>query len=120
MAKGKSFVELEAQFDDAMATVISLYELMRSAEARSDYRHDTFRRIGRGGLSSARKAERAFHDLMEMYLDEQEEIRRYIAAPKKRSQADYVVEPVKRPPTDSMVERAVNLIDRTRTQHLKQ
>lgn len=107
MPKKISFVELETQFDDAMATITSLYELMQRAEARSDYSYETIRRIGRGGLGSTKKAEKAFHNLMGLYLDEQQEIKQYTVKPK-------------RDPNDSMIERVVNLIDRTQVKHTKQ
>ena len=107
MSKEKSFIELEAQFDDAMATMSSLCELMENAQARSDYKYETLRRIGRGGLNSTRKAENAFHKLMELYLDEQQVLKRFTLEPKKSS-------------NDSMIERAANLIDRTKVKHIKQ
>jgi len=109
MSKKISFVELETQFDDAIATVTSLCELMQKAEARSDYNYETIRRIGRGGLSTTKKAEKAFHDLMGLYLDEQQEIKQYTAKPRP-----------KRDPNDSMIERVVNLIDRTKVKHTEQ
>ena len=59
MPKGHSFVEIEKQFDDAMATVSSLYELMWNSEVGSDFRHATIQKIGRGGLISAKQAEKA-------------------------------------------------------------
>jgi hypothetical protein len=107
MPKEKYFVQLENQFDDAMATISSLYELMQKAEARSDYSYETIRRIGRGGLGSTKKAEKAFHKLMGLYRNEQQEIKRYESKPKRSS-------------NDSMIERAANLIDRTKVTHIKQ
>ncbi len=107
MAKKLYSTKLEKQFDEAIATISSLYELMQNAEARSDYSYETIRRIGRGGLGSTKKAERAFHNLMRLYREEQQEIKRYEAKPKSL-------------PTDSMIERAANLIDRTKVIHIKQ
>ena len=107
MPKKISFVDLESQFDDAMATISSLYELMQSTEVGSDYKHEMFRKIGRGGLSSAKKAEIAFHSLMELYLDEQREIKGYMAEPKIISK-------------DPAVERALSLIERAQIKHTKQ
>ena len=107
MAKQRSFVELESQFDDAMATMTSIYELMLKAEARSDYKYETLRRIGRGGLSSTKKAEEAFHRLKNLYLDEQQKTKYFTAKPKRSS-------------NDSMIERAVTLIDRAQAKHAKQ
>ena len=107
MAKEKSFVELKNEFDDAMATMTSIYELMLKAEARSDYTYETLRRIGRGGLSSTKKAEVAFHRLTSLYLDEQQKTKYFAAKPN-------------RPSNDSMIERAVTLIDRAQAKHAKQ
>jgi hypothetical protein len=107
MAKKIYSMKLEKQFDDAIATISSLYELMQKAEARSDYSYETMRRIGRGGLGSTKKAERAFHNLMALYRDEQQEVERYEPKPKRL-------------PTDSMIERAANLIDRNKVIHIKQ
>ena len=107
MANKLYSMKLEKQFDEAMASISSLYELMQKAEARSDYSYETIRRIGRGGLGPTKKAEQAFHKLMELYLDEQQEIERYVNKPKRLS-------------TDSMIERAANLIDTTKVIRIKQ
>ena len=107
MPKKMSFVELENQFDDAMATMSSLCELMQKAEARTDYSYETIRRIGRGGLNSTKKAEEAFHKLMGLYLDEQQEIKKYTVETRRSS-------------NDSMIERVVDLIDRNKVKHTKQ
>ncbi len=107
MSKKMSFIKLENQFDDAMATVSSIYELMQNTGAGSSYTQETFRKIGHAGLSSTKKAEEAFRSLMEMYLDEQQEIKRYMAEPTQ-------------PSKDPMIERAVSLVDRAQTKHTKQ
>jgi hypothetical protein len=107
MSNEKSFLELETQFDDAMATIFSLYELMQNADISAEYKRETFKMIGRGGFSSAKKAEKAFHTLMGLYLDEQQDIKRYMAEPDK-------------PEKSPLVERAVSLVDRTQTKHTKQ
>jgi len=138
MSKEKSFVELEIQFDDAMATMSSLCELMQNAQARSDYKHETLRRIGRGGLISTRKAEKAFHELMGLYLDEQQEIKRYKLEPKKPSSVPLISnrassnvplvrntikrEPIIREPIirEPMIERAIHLISGTQTKSKRQ
>ena len=107
MSKKISFIKLENQFEDAMATVSSIYELMQNTGAGSSYTQETFRKIGHAGLSSTKKAEEAFRGLMEMYLDEQHEIKRYTVEATKLSK-------------DPLVERAVSLIDRAKAKHTKQ
>ena len=107
MSNKVSFIKLENQFEDAMATVSSIYELMQNTGAGSSYTQETFRKIGHAGLSSTKKAEEAFRALMEMYLDEQQEIKRYTVEPKK-------------PSKDPLVERAVNLVKSTQVKHTKQ
>ena len=110
MSNDKSFVELETQFDDAMATIFSLYELMQNANVSAEYKRETFKMIGRGGYSSAKKAEKAFHTLMGLYLDEQQDIKRYKVKPDQAEQLD----------KGPMVERAVNLVEGIKTKHTKQ
>ncbi|MCK5308145.1 MAG: hypothetical protein KAJ73_05990 [Zetaproteobacteria bacterium] len=107
MSNKVSFIKLENQFEDAMATVSSIYELMQNTGAGSSYTQETFRKIGHAGLNSTKKAEEAFRALMELYLDEQQEIKRYTVEPKK-------------PSKDPMVERAVNLVKSTQVKHTKQ
>jgi hypothetical protein len=110
MSNNKSFVELENEFDDAMATIFSLYELMQNADISAEYKRDTFKMIGRGGFSSAKKAEKAFHTLMGLYIDEQQDIKRYMAQPVESE----------KPEKGPLVERAVSLVDRTQIKHTKQ
>jgi len=138
MSKEKSFIELERQFDDAMATMSSLCELMQNAQARADYKYETLRRIGRGGLISTRKAEKAFHELMGLYLDEQQEIKRYKLKPEKppsiplinkrtNSNVPLIKNTIKREPIirepmirEPMIERAIHLISSTQTKNKRQ
>lgn len=115
MSRGPtSFVELEKQFDDAMATVTSLYALMWNTEIGTDFRHETIEKIGRGGLISAKKAEKAFHDLMDLYLNEQQELKKMtVGAKQSEGEAE-------KTPNDPLVERAVNIIEKTKVKHVKQ
>ena len=83
MSKKVSFIKLENQFEDAMGTVSSIYELMQNTGAGSSYTQETFRKIGHAGLNSTKKAEEAFRALMELYLDEQQEKKQYTAKPKR-------------------------------------
>lgn len=106
MSRSTSFVEIEKQFDDAMATVCSLYELMWNTEVGSDFRHETIEKIGRGGLISAKKAEKAFHELMDLYLNDQQEMKRLVVGAKKSS-------------TDPLVERAVNILEKGKVKEFK-
>jgi hypothetical protein len=114
MSKGTSFVELEKQFDDAMATVTSLYELMWNTEIGSDFGHETIEKIGRGGLISAKRAEKAFHDLMDLYLNDQQELKRKKIETKKSTSE------TENPPNDPLVERAVNIIEKAKVKTVKQ
>jgi hypothetical protein len=110
MSRGTSFVELEKQFDDAMATVTALYELMWSAEIGSDFRHETIQKIGRGGLISAKKAEAVFRELMELYFNEQQEMKRKMSLSSQQ----------KKPASDPLVERAVSILDKAQVNRTKQ
>lgn len=115
MSRGTtSFVELEKQFDDAMATVTSLYALMWNTEIGTDFRHETIEKIGRGGLISAKKAEKAFHDLMDLYLNEQQELKKKTAE-SKHSEGESV-----KSSNDPLVQRAVNIIEKAKVNHVKQ
>jgi len=115
MSKDTSFVELEKQFDDAMATVTSLYELMWNTEIGSDFSHDTIEKIGRGGLISAKKAEKAFHDLMDLYLNDQQELKRMMTETQKKIELE-----TSKPSSDPLVERAVNIIEKAKAKTIKQ
>lgn len=114
MSKDTSFVEIEKQFEDAMATVTSLYELMWNTEIGADFRHETVEKIGRGGLISAKRAEKAFHDLMDLYLNEQQENKR-IKLETGKSEAERG-----KSATDPLVERAVNIIEKAKVKTVKQ
>ena len=113
MSKEKSFVELENQFDDAMATISSLYKLMQNADVGAEYKRETFKVIGAGGLSATRKAEKAFHTLLGLYLDETHDIKRYMAHPDKLVKLE-------NPEKGPLVERAVSLVDRNKVKHTEQ
>ena len=115
MSKDTSFVELEKQFDDAMATVTSLYELMWNTEIGSDFSHETIEKIGRGGLISAKKAEKAFHDLMDLYLNDQQELKRMTLETKKTPALE-----TSKSSSDPLVERAVNIIEKAKSKTVKQ
>ena len=110
MSRGTSAVELEKQFDDAMATVSALYELMWSAEIGSDFRHDTLQKIGRGGLISAKKAEAVFRKLMELYFNEQQDMKRKISLANAQNKTS----------ADPLVERAVSILDKAQANRTKQ
>jgi len=117
MSRSSTFVEIEKQFEDAMATVCSLYELMWNTEVGSDFRHETIEKIGRGGLLSAKKAERAFHDLMDLYLNEQHELKRMMAETKKSAITDSQIQ--RTAITDPLVQRAVNIIEQSKLKGIK-
>lgn len=110
MSRATSAVELEKQFDDAMATVSALYELMWSAEVGSDFRHETLQKIGRGGLISAKKAETVFRELMELYFKEQQDMKRKLSMVNVQNKTS----------TEPLVERAVSILDKVQANHTKQ
>lgn len=109
MSRATSFVELEKQFDDAMATVTSLFELMWSSEIGADFRHETIQKIGRGGLVSAKKAEATFRELMELYFNEQQEMKRKLSQNSQPKSSN-----------DPLVERAVSILDKAHISRTKQ
>ena len=115
MSRSSNFVDIEKQFEDAMATVCSLYELMWNTEVGSDFRHETIEKIGRGGLISAKKAEKAFHDLMDLYLNDQQELKRMTLETKKTPALE-----TSKSSSDPLVERAVNIIEKAKSKTVKQ
>lgn len=75
MSEEKSYANLENQFGESMATVSSLYNLMWGVGDSDEFDPKMIQEIGRGGFAAAKNAEKAFNELLDLYLSERREVK---------------------------------------------